>query len=107
MRFLKFLRFVLATAIAAGVTYFYARWARDESEAQLGRMQINAYNTPGAEAPVPPQVAATGFSVLGGTWWALRKVLRLRGATTVFAMLAGVVMGLAVLIATSTDTHSQ
>lgn len=97
------MRFLLGTAVAGVVTFFYAAWARRETEAQIGKMQLNSYNTPGAEAPVPPQVMATGVSTLGAVWWVQRRILRQRSGGAVFSLLLGAAAGVATLFIVSTD----
>lgn len=103
---MKLIRFLFGTAIAAAVTYFFAGWARDETEAQIGKMQLSAYNTPGAEPPVSPQVSAAGFSALSATWWVLSKVLRMPAWQIATAILLGAVTGVATLFLTSTDAQA-
>lgn len=103
---MKLIRFLFGTALATAVTFFFAGWARDESEAQLGKMQLSAYNTPGAEPPVPPHVTAAGFSVFGALWWALRTVLRMPAWQIVAAIILGAATGIAALFLTSTDAQT-
>jgi len=100
-----FFRFLLSTAVAAVGTYFYANWARRQSELQIGKMQMNAYNTPGAESPVTPQVFASGMGALSTVWFIQRRILRSGVATAVLGMLAGAAVGVGVLIYTSSDSE--
>jgi hypothetical protein len=94
---------LLGTAVTGVVTFFYAAWARRETEAQIGKMQLNSYNTPGAETPVPPQVMATGVSTLGAVWWVQHNILRQKGSGAIFSMLLGAAAGVAALFVMSTD----
>ena len=48
---MRTIRFLVGTTVVAVVTFFFAAWARRETEAQIGKMQLNAYNTPGADSP--------------------------------------------------------
>lgn len=103
---MNLIRFLFGTTIATVVTYFYAAWARSEGEAQLGKMQLSAYNSPGAESPLPPAVTAAGFSVLGALWWALRTILRMPGWQIATAIVLGAAAGVAALFLTSTDAQT-
>ena len=100
---MRVIRFLLGTMVAAVVTFFYAGWARRQAEAQIGKMQLNAYNTPGAESPVPPQVMASGISILGAVWWVQHRILRQHGGGAVFSLLLGAAVGVAALFVLSTD----
>ncbi len=100
---MRLFRFLLGTSIAGVVTFFFAAWARRETEAQIGKMQLNAYNTPGAGSPVPPQVMATGVSTLGAIWWVQHNILRQQGSGAVFSLLLGTAAGVATLFIVSTD----
>lgn len=103
---MKLIRFLFGTFVAAAVSYFYAAWARDESEAQIGKMQLSSYNTPGAESPVPAGVTAAGFSAFGALWWALRTILRMPGWQIVAAIVLGAATGIAFLFISSTDADA-
>ncbi len=100
---MRMLRFIMGTTLVGGVIYFFASWARAETEAQMGRMQLDAYNSPGAGSPVPPKVMATGVSILGTIWWVQRNLLRQRGLGAVMSMLLGAAIGVATLFVLSTD----
>lgn len=95
---MSFFRFLFGTLIAGVAAYFYGGWALSQSEAQIGKMQLNAYNTPGAESPVPPQVLATGFSVLSTLWMVQRRLLRQTRTGSVLALLLGAGAGAAALL---------
>ena len=100
---MRLIRFLLGTIAVGVVTFFFAAWARQQTEAQIGKMQLDAYNSPGAGSPVPPQVMATGVSVLSAAWWVQRNVLRQRGAGAFFSLLLGAAAGVAALFVVSTD----
>ena len=78
-----------------------------QAEAQIDKMQLNAYNSPGAELPVPPQVMASGISTLGAVWWVQPGSLRQHGAGAVFSLLLGAAVGVAALFILSTDDPSD
>lgn len=100
---MNLLRFLLGALVTAITTFFYAAWARSESEAQIDKMQLDAYNTPGAQAPVPPHVFATGMTVLTGLWFVLARILRMPTMQRALAVLLGVAGGVAALFVFSTD----
>ncbi|MGL4647863.1 MAG: hypothetical protein ACRC1H_00540, partial [Caldilineaceae bacterium] len=86
---MSFLRFLLGTLITGAAAYFFGGWALAQSETQIGKMQLNAYNSPGAESPVPPQVIGTGFTVLSSLWMVQRRLLRQSFVGAMLAMLLG------------------
>lgn len=92
MALVRVLIHALLTAVGA---YFFAGWAKAQSDAQIRKMQDAVFNTPGAEAPVPPAVAATALSLLGALWTLGRQVLRLGRVGTLFGLLAGAAAGVA------------
>ncbi len=99
------IRFLLGTLAAAAAAYFFGGWALTESENQIGKMQLNAYNSPGAESPVPPQVVASGFSLLGTLWMVQRRLLGQSLAGALVALLLGVGAGVAALILPERGGH--
>lgn len=100
---MRMIRFVLGILLVSTASYLFAAWARRETEAQIGKMQLNAYNSPGAGSPVPQRVIGTGISTLGMIWWVQRNILRQRSGGAVSAMLLGAAIGVATLFVTSTD----
>ena len=92
------IRFLVGTLVAAAASYFFGGWALTASETQIGKMQLNAYNSPGAESPVPPQVLASGFSLLGTLWMAQRRLLGQSRFASLLALLLGVGGGIAALL---------
>lgn len=97
-------RFLLHTLLVAVATYFFAGWAKAQSDRQIGKMQDAVFNTPGAEAPVPPAVAAAGVALFGSLWLAGRRLLLLRGWQTLLGLLGGAAGGAAAFIARSLQT---
>jgi hypothetical protein len=92
-------RFLVHTLLTAAATYFFAAWAKAQSDRQIAKMQDAVFNTPGAEAPVPPAVAAAGFALIGSLWLAGRRLLRLRVWQALIGLLAGAVGGAAAFVA--------
>jgi hypothetical protein len=97
------IRFLIGAAIAGVAAYFFGGWALDESEQQIGKMQLNAYNSPGAESPIPRKVAGSAFALLGWVWFAQRRILRLPGFAAFMAMVVGIGGGLAALLLPAQD----
>jgi hypothetical protein len=58
------LRFFICAALWAAMLPAFLRWGRAQAEYQIDKMQKAVFNTPGSEAPIPPQVAITGFTLL-------------------------------------------
>lgn len=93
------LRFAVHTLIAAAATYLFAWWAKAESDRQIAKMQDAVFNTPGAEAPVPPAVAAAAISLLGMLWTVARRLLGLGRGLTLLGLLGGATGGAAAFVA--------
>lgn len=85
--------FLLNTFLTALSTFFFLGWGREQAERQIDKMQEAAFNTPGAEAPVPPKVAVAGASLLSGQWLLNRKVFGLNGWRSMSSFLLGLVAG--------------
>jgi hypothetical protein len=102
---MRLTQFLLGTLLAGLATLFFTGWARNEIEAQIGMMQLNAYNSPGAELPVPPTVFAAGGGLLLMLWLALRKGLGMRILPALMALLLGGGGGVATLLALSPDQN--
>ncbi len=83
------MRFLTSIALTAVIMVSFLRWAREQSERQIGKMQDAVFNSPGAESPVPPGVIATGIGLLVGQWIVVRKVFRLKTWQTVVSLMVG------------------
>lgn len=101
-----FPRFVAGTVLAAGVTFVFANWAQSQTDGQINKMQLSAYNTPGAEAPIPPAVLAAGMSTLSTLWFVQRKILRQSWGGAGLGVVMGALMGLAALYAIPKDNSA-
>lgn len=53
---------------------FYMRWSFEQAETQIDKMQDAAFNTPGAEAPLPPNVLLAGFAIVCGYILFIRRL---------------------------------
>jgi hypothetical protein len=102
---MRLTKFLMGTLLAGLATLFFTGWARNEVEAQIGKMQLNAYNSPGAELPVPPTVLAAGAGLLTMLWLVLRRGLGLRFLAALMALSLGGVSGVATLLALSPDQN--
>jgi hypothetical protein len=94
-------KFLFSVALAAIVTFVYVIWARNKSEGQIGKMQLNAYNSPGAETPVPREVMASAMGAVGILWFLQRRILRNSSIPAALALLLGGAAGVAAVIYTS------
>ena len=43
---------------------FYLRWASDQAELQIDKMQADAFNTPGVQGPVTGPIGLVGLALL-------------------------------------------
>lgn len=71
------------------INRFFLAWAKQETSAAIGRMQDAAFDTPGAQSPLPPSVLVGAGGLLAGQWALARKALRLSGGQSVAALLLG------------------
>ena len=94
-------KFLFSVALAFIATFVYVLWARNKSESQIGKMQLNAYNSPGAESPVPKEVMASALGAIGMLWFLQRKVLRNSTVPASLALALGGAAGVAAVIYTS------
>ncbi len=94
-------KFLFSVVLAAIATFVYVLWARNKSESQIGKMQLNAYNSPGAESPVPKEVMASALGAIGMLWFLQRKVLRNSTVPASLALVLGGAAGVAAVIYTS------
>ncbi len=92
------MRFLTSIALTAVIMVSFLRWASEQSERQIGKMQDAVFNSPGAESPVPPGVIATGIGLLVGQWIVVRKVFRLKTWQTVVSLLTGGLLAAGVLL---------
>ena len=76
---------------------FYVRWGMEQAEQQIDKMQENAFNTPGAEAPITPVVAMSGGLLLGGHLL-LARWLGLRFWQAAGALLLGSAAGMTIYL---------
>jgi hypothetical protein len=78
------LRFLINTFVTAVAVAFYLKWSDEQTEGQLDKMQRAVHGTPGATAPVPPEVMLGGAVLLAGHW----LVSRLLGLNFVQAIVS-------------------
>ena len=81
--------FILSTLYTALLLPFFLRWGRQQAEAQIDKMQESVFNTPGAEAPVPPLVLVGGLGLIASHFFFARRFLRLKGWQAFLSWLLG------------------
>lgn len=91
-------RFWLSALANAAAWYAFLDWARGQAEGQIDRMQQEAFDTPGAAAPILPAVFVTGAGVLLGHSL-LSRALRLGAWRAWFSLILGGAAGAAILVA--------
>lgn len=96
------MRFLVSTLFTGGVLALFLRWARSQSEQQIDKMQDAVFNSPGAEAPVPPRVLVAAFGLLIVLWFVDRRLFRLARWQTLSSLLTGGVGGIFALMRTRT-----
>jgi hypothetical protein len=91
----KFLLSLLYSTVS--LTLFWG-WAQQRVEGQLDKMQDAVFNTPGAEAPVPPDVAIGGLGLMATHFVFGQKILGLRGWQTFLSFGLGIGAGVAIYL---------
>lgn len=92
------MRFLLSLLATSGILPVYLQWSREQAEEQIERMQEAAFNTPGAESPVPAPVLLAGAGVLTGHFL-IARLLRLRAWQAFLSLVLGVAGGAALFLA--------
>ena len=87
------LRFLASTFATAITVAFYLKWGRDQAESQLDKMQRAVHGTPGAAAPVPPEVLLGGVGLLAAHWL-LAWLLRLNFVVALVSLVTAIGAGL-------------
>jgi hypothetical protein len=89
---------LLLSAIYNTATWFqFLNWAWNQTEGQIDKMQDAAFNTPGAESPVPPSILMAAAGVLAGHF-TLSRILRLRRWQSLLSLFLGVAAGAALVL---------
>ena len=89
------LRFLLALGYPILIIPLYLEWSRRQAEQQIDKMQRSVFNSPGAEAPVPPLVILLGAILLAG-YWAATRLFGVGGWLRGIGALIGVPVGVAI-----------
>ena len=84
--------------LLAALTPALFLWARRQSEEQIDKMQEAAFNTPGAEAPIPATVPAAAAGLLAGHFVVGRAVFGLRIWQSVLSLLLGLAAGVTITL---------
>lgn len=71
------------------INRFFLAWAEQETSAAIGRMQDAAFDTPGAQSPLPAPVLVGGGALIAGELLLARWIGRLSGGRAVLALLLG------------------
>ena len=93
----SFFRIMISAALTALALPFYLRWANEQSELQLDKMQKAVHFTPGAESPLPPEVIA-GAAGLGVSHFAVGRMLRLGWFQAFLSLIIGAALGVGVFV---------
>jgi hypothetical protein len=86
------IRLILSILISAVTWFQFLDWARGKTEGQINKMQEAAFNTPGADAPVPIAVLMAGVSVVTAHF-TVGRFLRLRRWQTLTSLMLGLGAG--------------
>jgi hypothetical protein len=86
------MKFLYSVAFSVILVPLYLIWGRNLVEAQIDKMQEDAFNTPGVEAPITPSVVMAGVALLSGHFlWG--RLIGLRTWQSVISLIAGAAIG--------------
>lgn len=92
------MRFIVNTFIFSFLLSYLLRWAKQEADQRLEQMQDSAYDTPGAESPVPPQVVLGAMGLVGGHFVLGSSILKQQKRTTFLSFIIGSLVGVMVFL---------
>lgn len=92
------MRFLTSIALTAVIMVSFLRWAREQSERQIGKMQDAVFNSPGVESPLPPGVIVAGIGLLVGQWIIVHNIFRLKSWQALLSLLTGGLLGVGALL---------
>lgn len=87
------MKFLLSTLFTGGILPFFLMWGKGQADAQIDKMQEAAFNTPGMESPVPPQVMVAGIGLLVSHFVFGQLLLRLKNWQVMSSLLLGSMSG--------------
>ena len=97
------LQFLISTLYPILLLLQYLKWSKRRIDLQIEKMQEASFNTPGAEAPIPPEVALGGMALVAGHFLVGRWMLRMKWIPTVLSLLLGGVLGTAFFVFNRAD----
>jgi hypothetical protein len=92
------LKFLLSLLYSTVSMPLFLGWAQQRIERQLDKMQDAVFNTPGAEAPVPPDVVLGGIGLVATHFAFGQKVLGLHGWQAFLSFGLGIVAGMVIFL---------
>ena len=92
------MRFIASTIYMSILLPLLLSWAKNEADQRMGKMQDAAYDTPGAESPIPPQVIIGSMGLVGGHFLLGSGMLKQRKRVTLAAFFIGTLIGITTFI---------
>lgn len=92
------LKFIVSTLYTALLLPVFLRWGRQQAEAQIDKMQESVFNTPGAEAPLPPLVLIGGIGLISSHFFLGRRGLGLKGWQILLSLGLGLLIGVSIFL---------
>lgn len=89
------LRLIIALGYPILLVPLYLDWSRRQAENQIDKMQRSVFNSPGAEAPVPPPVIVGGALLMLG-YWGISKLFGVQGWLRALGVVIGTPVGVAI-----------
>jgi hypothetical protein len=96
-------KFILSLLYPAVLLPLFLRWGGQQAEGQIDKMQAAVFNTPGAEAPVPPKVLLGGGMLIVGHLFVARALLQQKGWQAWLGLLLGSALGVGLYLAKNSN----
>ena len=90
-------RFIIHTLYLLMLLPVFLKWASQQAEQQIDKMQEAAFNTPGAESPVPPMVMLGGVALLASHFF-VGSILQQRWWQSVLALFASLFFAIVLFV---------
>lgn len=92
------MRFLASTLYISILLPFLLGWAKNETDHRMKKMQDAAYDTPGAESPLPPQVIIGSMGLIGGHFLFSSGIMKLKKRFTFLTLIVGGLIGVAMFL---------
>lgn len=87
------MRFMFNALLTGLLFPLFLRWAIEQADSQLKKMQDAAYDTPGAESPLPPPVLFGAAGLIGAHFLLGSGIMKQKLRVSLLALIVGTAAG--------------